>query len=282
MDKRAFLFYLKSYKIWLERLGYAQATCYSYVQSVGYFMNWLGSEGRLLTQLEPRGMNDYTNWLEQRGNQRRGGGLDIKTIYGYLDALYNFSEYLFNYEGIRLPELDTAHLPKAIKDQHFEVLTKQEILKLYNATDNSMLGVRDRAILSLYYGCGLRRQEGVNLLREDIDFRRSYLHVKKGKGSRDRIIPMSNAVRSDLQAFADYNPESKRYLSICGQTVLSRVKKLSENAGINKVVTVHSLRHSIATHLLDQGMSLGEIRQFLGHSSLDTTQIYTHILASYE
>jgi len=245
-------------------------------------MDWLGAEGRLLTQLGPDDMNDYTNWLEQRGNHRRGGGLDIKTVYGYLDALYNFSEYLFNYEGTGLPDIDTANLPLATKDQHFEVLTKQEVVKLYEAAGNDLLGVRDRAILSLYYGCGLRRQEGVNLLREDIDFRRSYLHVKKGKGSRDRIIPMSSAVRSDLQAFAQSTPERARYLSICGQTVLNRVKKLSERAGINKVVTVHGLRHSIATHLLSEGMDLGEIRQFLGHSSLDTTQIYTHILAGHE
>ena len=161
---------------------------------------------------------------------------------------------------------------------------------MYAATDAEPLGLRDRAMLMLYYGCGLRRSEGSGLNIADIHLGERVVHVRKSKTGRARYVPLSIGATETLiewlnegrRAFEPKPHEKAFFLNvhggrITGQALAIRLKLLAEKAEITKAVTLHGLRHAIATHLLEAGMSVAYISHFLGHKSLESTQIYTHI-----
>lgn len=180
---------------------------------------------------------------------------------------------------------------RATEVTHYEILTPAEIKQLYKTTDDDLLGIRDRAMLAIYYGCGLRRNEGAHLLIDDILPDKNLLYVRKGKNYKERYVPILGDVKKDILTYmtiarpallAD-KKEAWFFIGIRGQKITAsalyeRLKKLLLKANIPKPCGLHSLRHSIATHLLGNGMSLYQIARLLGHSTLDTTQIYTHIL----
>jgi site-specific recombinase XerD len=172
------------------------------------------------------------------------------------------------------------------------------------------MGQRDRAIIALYYGCGLRRSEGVQLNISDIDLQRRLLFVRKAKGNKQRYVPIatkhlqdiSDYIKEGREWFLYHHDSNQEYYSkhngkplpkkseTVGDAFLVthwggrflqpewRLKYLQRKAEIEKPVTLHGLRHSIATHLLQSGMEIEEIAKFLGHASLASTQIYTHIV----
>lgn len=160
------------------------------------------------------------------------------------------------------------------------VLSKVEVKQILTATKN----IKHRAMLSLIYACGLRRSELINLHHHDIDSNRSLLIVRQSKGNKDRVVPLSAKTLEMLREYyATYKP--KRWL-FEGQepgeqystTSLQQVLKQSlSNANISKPVTLHWLRHSYATHLLESGTDLRYIQELLGHRSSKTTEIYTHV-----
>jgi integrase/recombinase XerD len=282
--------YIKGFGQWLERLGYADSTIYGYSRRVNTFFIWMEQQGLSLATLSKAQLDNYRHHLEHRPKKnKQAGGLCIASIREHLQVLITFASYLQQYHQLTIPVADLSSVPlhQHIK-QSYAVLTQHEIKRLYQTTDNSLYGIRDRAILALYYGCGLRRNEGLHVKTEDIDWRRRCLHVIAGKGNKDRIVPISVGALEDLR---DYHQNRKSFNSggedffllttqgstVGGSTILNRIKKLAEAAEIKKEVTIHSLRHSIATHLLQQGMSLDHIRQFLGHSSMETTGKYVHI-----
>jgi integrase/recombinase XerD len=178
-----------------------------------------------------------------------------------------------------------------------EVLTQQEIKTLYNSIPRTYqhhnFEARQakhyelRLMFALYYGCGLRLSEGYNLRIQDVDFDRKTVFVKQGKNCKDRIIPMNTGVYKELQDYI-YNFRHQLRLNhnrlfMCSKnTICERLKdvqKCCEDETIRaKRLYIHLLRHSIATHLLQNGMSIENIAKFLGHSLLDTTQIYTHLI----
>jgi integrase/recombinase XerD len=160
------------------------------------------------------------------------------------------------------------------------VLSKEEVAKILRFTRNH----KHRAMLSLIYGCGLRRGELLALKPADIDSKRELLLVNMAKGNRDRVVPLSKSLVELLRAYyADYRPEvwlfegvkrGKKYDERSLQMVL---KKSITLAGIKKPVTLHWLRHSYATHLHERGVDIHMIQLLLGHKSTRTTEIYTHV-----
>jgi len=162
---------------------------------------------------------------------------------------------------------------------------------LYAVTDDNVLGIRDRAMLSVFYGCGLRLQEGASLECSDILHDRKMLYVRRGKGYKERYVPIAEKSYLDIQLYIEQaRPEllqrpcaalfldANKGRPIHKQSLYLRIKALVRKAGIGKQVGTHSLRHSIATHLLQSGMKLERIKEFLGHAALDSTQIYTHLI----
>ena len=280
----------KSFEKWLKTLGYAESTVYlsvRYVNDFFFYLKYLDITH--LEQIQPTAINSYHKYLQTRPQKKRPGGLLQNTIVGNINALKRFSRYL---QETGRPSFEIIVKAKPDKATEKTILTQEEIKKLYKACDNDVYGIRDRAILSIYYGCGLRRGEGASLDVKDIMLKEKLVFVRSGKGYKERYVPMTEAVKEDLENYLyqaretllnGLNPNqesffvSYRATRMCGGALLERLHGLVNKAQINKSVGIHSLRHSIATHLLQSGLTLEEVSQFLGHSSLESTQIYTHL-----
>jgi site-specific recombinase XerD len=146
-------------------------------------------------------------------------------------------------------------------------------------------------MLAVFYGCGLRLNEGASLAISDVIENRKLSHVRKGKRSKERLVPIAEKNHEEIRLYLDYaRPlmvadiqiksffiDANKGKALTKQSLYVRLKKLAKKAGIKKAIGVHTLRHSIATHLLQSGMKLERIKEFLGHADLDSTQIYTHL-----
>ena len=165
------------------------------------------------------------------------------------------------------------------KERLPEVLAKSEILRIINNTNN----LKHKCILSVIYSAGLRVGELINLKLTDIDSKRMMIRIENGKGGKDRYSLLSNTVLTDLRKyFLRYKPRCYLFEGLgnnkySSSSVRKILKKASKKAGIKKEVKTHMLRHSFATHLLEQGTDLRSIQTLLGHHSLTTTEIYTHV-----
>ena len=165
------------------------------------------------------------------------------------------------------------------KERLPEVLDKTEILKIINSTNN----LKHRCILSVIYSAGLRVSELLELKHTDIDSKRMVIRVEDSKGGKDRYTLLSKNVLEELRRyFIEYRPSTYLFEGVKNNkystsSVLKILKRASAKAGIRKQVKTHMLRHSFATHLLEQGTDLRSIQSLLGHNSLTTTEIYTHV-----
>ena len=291
----------KAFREWLDILGYCEMSVYNMPHIIREFLYFLEQNHILhITQLEQKHIKKYYHYISTRNNQRRGGALSNNYINKHIQALEKFLEFL-NHKGTQnLPTLGLRQL-KLYKNE-ITVLTTDEVAQLYKATENERetvklqaIDARDRAILTIFYSCGLRRNEGVNVELNDINFDTRLLHVRKGKNYKERFVPLSKYSAKILEEYIfDYRAylvktkkESKLFISYTGKpttgnTLYKRVKILQmsvDNPELQqKDITLHNLRHSIATHLLQAGMDLQKIQKFLGHSSLESTQIYTHLI----
>lgn len=282
----------ESFGQWLFLLNFEQSTVKYAPRKVREFFAWL--EQQKITELSgitKPVIESYFEYLKERQNNRRKGRLSRNYLRTHITALRKLARYLRE-TGRESFEVE-VQLPGSTRNIK-SVFTKAEIKALYNACEGDALGIRDRAMLAVYYGCGLRRNEGINLDVSDILLNKNLLYVSKGKNYKERYVPMTEAVREDLQNYLDYarpmflnKHNSALFLSYAGnrlitQSMATRLQKLKEKAGIEKEAGLHTLRHSIATHLLQSGMKLSQIKRFLGHSSMESTQIYTHVSAETE
>ena len=176
-------------------------------------------------------------------------------------------------------ELDLVHRPRREKTLP-NVLSKEEVKAILEAPKN----LKHRAMLALIYGCGLRRSELLNLRPNSIQTSRNLLLIKQSKGKKDRVVPISNKMIEMLREY--YKAYRPTYWLFEGQTAGSQYSARSlqlvlnqaiEKAKVNKPVSLHWLRHSYATHLLERGTDIRYIQELLGHASSKTTEIYTHV-----
>jgi len=252
------------------------------------FLAWMEENGVTeINQITGSKVKQFFEELSQRISKTTGEVLSIATLRNYLTTINRFARYLRQTgEGnIEVPIKFKGQAKKAIV-----VLTKEEINRLYQQCDDSLLGIRDRALLAVFYGCGVRRNEAVNIEIKDVLADRNLLYIRKGKGYKERYVPMVGKVRNDIINYVTTarpmmmgkEVHEVFFIGITGNplgasSLYERFKKLLRKSGIEKKAGLHTLRHSIATHLLINGMKLSEIAKFLGHSSLESTQIYTHL-----
>ncbi len=160
-----------------------------------------------------------------------------------------------------------------------EVLSEQEITDILNATEN----LKHKAVLMTIYSAGLRISEAINLRIKDIDSQRMQIRVEQGKGKKDRYTLLGNKTLDILRKYvAEYKPKIWLFEGAAGEeysrrTIAEILRKSVEKTQIKKRITVHTLRHSFATHLLEAGTDLRYIQSLLGHANSKTTEIYTHI-----
>ena len=186
----------------------------------------------------------------------------------------------FYYEKILGKEKQYYSIYRPKKEQKLpEVLSKNEVKRIFDSCDN----IKHRCILMLIYSAGLRRSELINLKISDIDSERMVIHIKGGKGKKDRISLLSeNTLHILRNYYKIYKPKVYLFEGATGgkyspTSVANILKKAALKAGIRKRVSPHMLRHSFATHLLEQGTDLRYIQELLGHNSSKTTEIYTHV-----
>lgn len=281
-------------------MGYAPSTVYQLPNYIHEFFHHL--EQKNITRIEQLKTSHFKTYFEQlrsRANTRRGGGLSNNYLNKHLQGLYKFTEYLRQSGRLSLGSLNIDWETDDTKE--IEYLTQTEITELYKATEGYNEGTplepfnaRDRAMLTIFYGCGLRRNEGYSLDLSDINLDRQILHVRKGKNYKERFVPFNKTAANYIQEYIyDWRPLivktkteeaffiSQRGVRMDTQSMAIRLKILqlrTDNVELqSKNVRLHVLRHSIATHLLQNGMSLEKIARFLGHTSLESTQVYTHI-----
>lgn len=275
------------FKDWLRLLNFEPSTVKYAPIKAREFFGWLEQQQiKEIEHLNKQIISNYFDYLKTRQNKRKGGKLSRNYLRTHLTALRKLAKYLRE-SGQSSFEVDIK-LPGS-PHNNITIFTREEIKDLYKACNSDVLGIRDKAMLAVYYGCGLRRNEGVNLDINDILFDKHFVFVRKGKNYKERYVPMSTGVMEELQNYIDFArpvlmkaPSKALFLTMRGTQLGSngmaeRLQILKEKAEISKEVGLHALRHSIATHLLQSGMELDKIKRFLGHSSLESTQIYTHI-----
>lgn len=296
-----FIYVRESFKEWLDILGYSPSALYCLPRHVHELLYYLEQNGiSHIRQLTVKHIKAHYTQLKHRQNHVYGGGLSNAYLNKHLQALYKFSDYLRQSGKLLLPALCIDW--EADDTEEITVLTPNEIKLLYKATygynEETRLepfNARDRAILTIYYGCGLRRNEGYHLNLSDINFDRKILRVRKGKNYKERLVPFNKTNANYLQEYVyDWRPVivkdkkddaffiGQRGVRMQTQSMALRLKILQQRTDDitlqEKNVRLHVLRHSIATHLLQNGMGLEKIARFLGHSSLESTQIYTHLV----
>ena len=280
---------------YLLRLGYHPKTSRSRYHYACEFLHWLEQRGELdITEIASPTINQYYEYISSRPSLKDGGALSLKTTHSHLRNVRDLFEMLLSQGRIRSNPASTLYFPYPRERPERAVLTQGEIQALYATCETA----QERAILSLAYGCGLRAGELERCNIEDIRLREKLLVVPRGKGLKRRVVPMSAGVAKDLSDYyynerealthgRDYNPRGPAFMlhSRGGRmhkwTYNKYLKRIIARTGDlairKKEITIHNLRHSIATHLVEQGVAVGQVRQFLGHSQLETTQIYTHI-----
>jgi len=251
----------------LEHGGLSEASRRAYRADLRAFAAWLDSNGLGLDTVDARVLSDYVGELG-RGHRR----LAPASISRRLAAIRSFLRFSFGPAAVpdaALSPRRPRRLPDAPKAAEVE-----ELLEL--AQGDSPLAIRNRALLELLYSCGLRSAEAVGLDLADVDFEREAVHVH-GKGGKERVVPLGEEAAHHVALYLrDGRPELVRgavdalFLSVRGRRLdTSTVRRLLRHP--------HRLRHAFATHLLEGGADLRVIQELLGHSSLSTTQIYSHV-----
>ena len=268
-----------AFRIHLERLGYSKTSINMLPNCVRSFLEYTDKEAAPIQSADITG---FYNYLQERPNKRKSGGLSESYINHHMYALKLFFAWQEEKGAITESPISTLEF-KSPKSKPREILSLEEVKALYESCQN----YKERAVLSLYYGCGLRRTEGEKLNLKDIHFRSNLLYVREGKGNKRRAVPLSEKVKEDLKnyAFKERNPKGNENAFITnkigkrtsGDSYNNILKKLLERTQIKKEITLHCLRHSIATHLLESGLSVEYVRDFLGHKHLESTQIYTRV-----
>jgi len=286
---------IKGFEQWLRVFGFASSTIYYspvYVRSFFYYIETNGIDK--LSDISNNNIRLYMQELSRRENFRTGKGLSQNYMLNHLNAVKLFSRYVFESKGALL---DSSYRFSQGQCTKKSWLSREDIAKLYMTCNPGKMGDINRAILGVYYGLGLRRTEGVSLDIADLHQNNNLVYVKNAKFKQVRFVPISTRIHNDLETYIIRyrNPILKRLgkqnekallitergKRISGNAVYSRLQSLAESAGISTPLALHTLRHSIATHLMENGLNLESIALFLGHKSLESTQIYTHLVHKY-
>jgi len=275
--------YLESLKI----SRYSDHTIDSYKRDIDRFFEYLNKEGCLFDQVTKLHIRNFlseelSRGVSARSCQRRMTAL--RRFYAYLvdEKIVNFNPFL----QVTAPKKGVRYPTALSKDQVAELLMENS-----KRTDDMML--RDQAILELLYASGVRASELISIHFRDIDFRSRTIKVF-GKGKKERIVPFNKSAGDTMLAYAknsrhliaDRRTSAKSqdafFLSNKGENLTVRgleyiLKQIEIKTGLRYGLHPHELRHSFATHLLDNGADLRLIQELLGHESLDTTQVYTHV-----
>ncbi len=249
---------LEKLEIELKSRGFSAKTVKSYVFHTSCFLKRIGA------QAEHDEIQRYFTDISEK--------MDPRTVNLRISAVKFF------YRNVLKREIDVCYFkrPKRLP----EVLTKEEVAAILNSITN----LKHRILLETVYGCGLRVSEAAKLKKCDIRFMDGLVFVRQGKGNKDRTVSLPLTVSKRLESYLFLRNDNNPYVfdsTRGGYLTTKSIQKIMENAtqkaGILKNVHVHTLRHSYATHLLENGTDIHIIQRLLGHEDVKTTQLYTHV-----
>lgn len=252
----------------LQNLGYCPPVIASYPKHIARFLEYTR---KACSEIQTKDILDYYSYLKTITSKRTQKLLSENYLHSILLSVKLYFDYLQRTGQIAISPYQLKIKTPASEER--KVFTYEEIKKLYSKSSPLQT-----IILHLCYACGLRRTEAVSLLLKDIDLENGLLYIRKGKGRKRRVIPFTKQVQKDLKDFIFLSGAKENLLGISAAKLYYEFTRLLKKTGLeNKRFTLHCLRHSIATHLLEQGMELEKVRDFLGHEYLGTTQIYTRV-----
>ncbi len=251
---------------WMKSRRYSESTVRVYTDALNSFLIYLN--GKALNRLTQDDLIKYNKeYILARGLSS-----------SYQNQVVNALRLFVKVNGTEMTMPETLPRPRSEKKLP-NVLSKEEVKRILEAPQN----LKHRMMLSLIYAAGLRRSELLNLKLNDIQSDRGLLLIRQAKGKKDRVVPLSMKLLNSLREYyTRYRPKMHLFEGQEGgrysEASLAKVLKLAlERTGIKKPVTLHWLRHSYATHLLESGTDLRYIQELLGHNSSRTTEIYTHV-----
>lgn len=253
---------------YLSAAGISDSTRRAYGRDLQDFARWYGA--RPVEDIDVRVLSD---WITQLGARRPGGRLSQPTIARKVAALRAFIRFTRGPEHVPdlpFPTRAGRRLPDAPKTREIETLVDS-----FDGDDP--LSLRNRALVEIVYSAGLRASEAVGLDLGDVDFEQELVHIRNGKGAKDRVVPLGEQAGAMI---AQYLHDARPQLVRGAQNALfvsARGKRLDTSTLRRITPHPHRLRHSFATHLLEGGADLRTIQELLGHSSLSTTQMYSHV-----
>lgn len=275
--------YLSSSRYYIDRFlsflfyerGYSKNTLSSYKVDLIELSRFLSEKNNSLITATKELLTEFINELSERefsNNTIIRKLASIRTFYRYLLSEGIISEDLVSF--LDTPKKEKK-IPKVLFEEQIKLLLEQPLLQEERYA-------RERSILELLYSCGLRVSEIVNLTINDINLEEGFVRVI-GKGNKERIVPLGSKAISAIKEYLKQRrnvKEKKLFLNnrnkgLTRQSVWFIVKQFANNVGLS--ISPHTLRHSFATHLLDNGADLRVVQELLGHSSISTTQIYTHV-----
>ncbi len=264
---------------WLST-GASKNTLAAYRSDLKIFNKWLA--GKSFISVNSKHIQDYFS-------DRQKNNIGSSTQARILTCLHSFYQYLLANQLIKNDPTEQFSHPKLEKKLPV-FLNIQEVEKLLEApSSSSLFGQRDRAMLELLYSCGLRVSELINLSYHNINLKEEFIRIH-GKGNKERVLPMGEIAIDYLMKYETNarpvllkNGQSDSYFLSNRGSAMSRqnffyiIKAYANQAGIDKPLSPHSLRHAFATHLVQKGADLRSVQLMLGHSDISSTQLYTHI-----
>ena len=265
----------------LLNLGYSKNAIDNYPKYAQNLVNFTKENPQ---KIQEQHIKNYYEYLQIKISKITKKAISQSHIYSQLLAVKLYFEYLERTKIIKRNPYN-LRIKQATKNERI-VFTQEEIKILYKTCENLL----ETNILNLCYGCGLRRNEVELLMIKDINFEQKLLFIRKGKGKKRRVIPLTETIVKDLKNYTNYTEIYRKETTesflinelgnaITGNNIYTTFKRILKRTTIldHQLYCLHSLRHSIATHLLENEMSIEMVRDFLGHSQLVTTQIYTRI-----
>ena len=266
--------------LWMER-GLSKNTLFAYRSDISKYARWLQNQGINITKAGPQNILAYLASTENKST---------RTVARNLSSLRRLYEYLSKEDKVKQNPIKNVEAPRLGRSLP-KSLTENEVESLLDAPNtNQPLGLRDKTMLEILYGTGLRVSELITLTLHQINLRQGVVRVM-GKGNKERLVPLGEISTEWLEKYLAHGRNeilgennstdslfrSRRGKSMTRQTFWHIVKRHAIVAGIKKNISPHMLRHAFATHLINHGADLRVVQMLLGHSDISSTQIYTHV-----
>lgn len=283
------------YEEYLTINNYRPRSIQAYSFDLSLFRRFLSDKTDLedIDDLTPQLLRDYVAALYDKGNSAGTIHHKLAALNGFFKAAYEEKKLYADYRG-------HINLPRVNKKLPANILTEEETRKIFDyhesvtddlqvKTPDDALLLRDRAIFEVFYSTGIRRNEATGLKLADVDYENGLMFIHEGKGGKDRVVPIGRIALGSIRRYAiearpllttegnDFLFINRAGRHISHNTIRAIVIKVVKAAGLTKHVKIHGIRHTCATHMLNHGADIRYVQELLGHASLSSTQVYTHV-----